>query len=95
MNYPVDTPIQLRAVLRALRQSRRLTQTELGTLLGVSQKRIARIEAAPDVTSFDQISRLVSAMGGRLVVEDVAQAAAGHNKSAMDAKGMKNDGDTW
>jgi HTH-type transcriptional regulator/antitoxin HipB len=68
--YPVDTPQQLRSILRALRQSLDLTQAELGERLGVSQKRIARIEAAPGLTSFDQIARMVSAMGGRLVIEE-------------------------
>ena len=69
MVYPVNNAIQLRAVLRALRQSRDLSQTEVGTLLGVNQKRVARIENAPGLTSFDQIARLISALGGRLVVE--------------------------
>ncbi len=69
MNYPVNTSIQLRAVLRALRQSRNLSQAEVGQLLGVNQKRVARIENAPGLTSFDQISRLVAALGGRLVIE--------------------------
>jgi HTH-type transcriptional regulator/antitoxin HipB len=68
--YPVDTPQQLRTVLRALRQSRKLTQAELGERIGVSQKRIARIESAPELTQFDQIARIVSALGGRLVLED-------------------------
>ena len=67
--YAVDTPQQLRVILRSLRQSRGLTQQQLGERLGVSQKRIARIEAAPEVTAFDQIARMVSAMGYRLVVE--------------------------
>ena len=70
--YPVDTPQQLRAILRALRQARGLTQTQLGQRIGVTQKRIARIEAAPQVTGFDQIARMVSAMGGRLVIEEQA-----------------------
>jgi HTH-type transcriptional regulator / antitoxin HipB len=68
--YPVDTPQQLRTILRSLRQSRGLTQTQLGQMLGVSQKRIARIEAAPEVTAFDQIARMISAMGCRLVIEE-------------------------
>lgn len=42
-------------------------------MLGVSRKRIARIEAAPDVTAFDQVSRMVSAMGCRLVIEEPAK----------------------
>ena len=68
--FPVDTPQQLRIVLRSLRQTSGLTQTQLGERLGVSQKRIAQIEAAPEVTAFDQIARMVSAMGYRLVIEE-------------------------
>ena len=68
--YPVNTPQQLRTILRSLRQSRQLTQQQLGQRLGVSQKRIARIEAAPEVTSFDQIARMVTAMGYQLIVEE-------------------------
>lgn len=69
MTYPVSTSAQLRAVLRALRQSRSLTQAQAGALLGVNQRRTARIEGNPGVTNFAQIARLVSALGGRLVVE--------------------------
>ena len=69
MTYPVDTPVQLRAVLRALRQTRSLTQEQAGKLLGVNQRRAAKIEGNPGVTSFAQISRLVSALGGRLLIE--------------------------
>jgi HTH-type transcriptional regulator/antitoxin HipB len=69
MQYPVNTSAQLRAVLRGLRQNRGLSQTQAGTLIGVSQKRIARIEAKPGVTSFDQIAKLVATLGGRLLLE--------------------------
>lgn len=69
MNYPVTTSAQLRTVLLGLRQSRALSQAQVGQLLGVNQKRAARIEGAPGVTGFDQIARLVSALGGRLVIE--------------------------
>jgi HTH-type transcriptional regulator/antitoxin HipB len=75
MDYPVTTSAQLRAVLRGLRQSQQLSQTQAGQRLGVNQKRLARIEAAPGVTSFDQIARLVSALGGRLVVSVAAGTA--------------------
>lgn len=70
MKYPVDSPQQLRTILRSLRQAQGLTQTQLGERLGVTQKRIARIEAAPEVTAFDQISRMVTAMGYRLTIEE-------------------------
>ena len=69
MKYPVDNQTQLRAVLRALRQTRGVSQASLGQTVGVNQKRIARIETAPGVTSFDQISRIVIALGGRIVIE--------------------------
>jgi HTH-type transcriptional regulator / antitoxin HipB len=52
-----------------MRKSRSLSQLQLGQLLGVNQKRAARIEQDPGVTSFDQIARLVAALGGRIVIE--------------------------
>lgn len=70
MNYPIDTPTQARAVLRSLRQARGLSQAQAGQLLGVSQKRVARIESAPDRTSVAQVARLVALLGGRLVIDD-------------------------
>jgi HTH-type transcriptional regulator / antitoxin HipB len=76
MQYPVDTPQQLRAVLRALRQARGMTQLQVGERLGVNQKRVARIEAAPELTSFDQIARLVASLGGRLLIDAAEPAAA-------------------
>ncbi len=70
MNYAVSTPAQLRTVLRAMRDSRGLSQAQLGNRIGVSQRRIATIEAAPGRASFDQLSRIVAALGGRLVIDD-------------------------
>ncbi len=69
MKYPVSTPRQLGPILRGMRKARGLTQAQVGQLLNVNQKRVARIEGAPGVTSFDQISRLVSFLGGRFVIE--------------------------
>ena len=80
MNYPIDTPAQLRAVLRALRQARGLSQEQAGTLLGVSQKRIARIEAAPGRASLDQVAKLVALLGGRLSIQDSVPVAASASK---------------
>ena len=74
MNYPVDTPLQLRAVLKSLRKSRGHTQAQLGAKLGLSQKRVAGIEKNPQVTSIDQISRIIGILGARLVVEEPDRA---------------------
>jgi HTH-type transcriptional regulator/antitoxin HipB len=102
MNFPVTTTPQLRAVLRGLRKSRALSQAQVGRLLGVNQKRAARIEGAPGVTSFDQIARLVAALGGRLVVEmpdtpppaDTAPANRGAKLKAA-ARLAKSDQAGW
>lgn len=72
MNYPVNTSLQLRAVLKSLRKSRGLTQAQLGAKLSLSQKRIAGIEKNPHVTAFDQISRIVSLLGARVVIEELS-----------------------
>ena len=80
MNYAVDTPAQLRAVLRGLRQARGLSQEQAGALLGVSQKRIARIEAAPGRASLDQVAKLVALLGGRLSIQDSVPVAASASK---------------
>jgi len=71
MNYAVSTPAQLRTVLRALRDSRGLSQAQLGDRIGVSQRRIAAIEASPGRASFDQLSRIVATLGGRLAIADL------------------------
>ena len=68
--YSVDTPQQLRTILRSMRRASGLTQAQLGERIGVTQKRIARIEAAPEVTAFDQIARMVTAMGYRLMIDE-------------------------
>ena len=68
--YSVHTPQQLRTILRSMRQASGLTQAQLGERIGVTQKRIARIEAAPEVTAFDQIARMVAAMGYRLMIDE-------------------------
>ncbi len=70
MNYPIDTPAQAGAVLKALRSAKGLSQAQLGELMGVNQKRIARIEAAPGRTSVAQVAKLVALLGGRLVISD-------------------------
>lgn len=93
MNYAVSTPAQLRAVLRAMRDSRDLSQAQLGERIGVSQRRIATIEATPGRASFDQLSRLVAALGGRLVIDDPSAKvpSAGRKKPAKAALSEKAD----
>ncbi len=95
MKYPVDNQTQLRAVLRALRQTRALSQAGLGQAVGVNQKRIARIEAAPGVTGFDQISRLVTALGGRIVIETGDDLAVKPKDTKSKTKRASQPQATW
>jgi len=72
MDYPLRLVSQLRAHLQALRRQRSLTQAQLGARLGLSQVRIAEIEANPGVVSVDQLARILSALGAMLVLRDLA-----------------------
>ncbi len=76
MDYPLRLADQLRAHLRALRKQRGLTQTQLGQRLGLSQVRIAEIEARPGVVSVDQLLKILSALDAALVLRDQADAPA-------------------
>jgi HTH-type transcriptional regulator / antitoxin HipB len=76
MDYPLRLVSQLRAHLQALRKQRGLTQAQLGKRLGLSQVRIAEIEANPGVVSVDQLARILSALGATLVLRDLAVEAA-------------------
>lgn len=76
MDYPVRLVDQLRAHLQALRRQRGLTQAQLGQRLGLSQVRIAEIEARPGLVSVDQLVRILSALGVGLVLRDEDTEAA-------------------
>ena len=54
--------------------------------MGLSQKRIARIEAAPGRAGFDQVTKLISVLGGRMVIEviDPNQSPKKTTKTAKD-----------
>lgn len=80
MNYPINTPGQARAVLKSLRAAKGLSQAQVGQLMGVNQKRIARIENDPGRTSLAQVAKLVALLGGQLVIEEAA--ATGKNPNA-------------
>ncbi len=100
MNYPISTVAQLKAVLRALRKDQQLSQAELGQRIGVNQKRVARIEASPGVTSFDQIARITSALGARIVIqrddhEPTATGATGAKKLSAQSRRVPKSAPTW
>lgn len=67
--YPIRFASQLREHLRSLRKSQGLTQAQLGAQLGVSQARIAEIEANPGLVSLEQLLQLLSRLDSGLALE--------------------------
>jgi HTH-type transcriptional regulator/antitoxin HipB len=68
MDYSLLTPKQLAAYLRSLRRSKRLTQSALGSKLGLSQRRIATIEQDPEAVSIGQLMRIFALLDARLIL---------------------------
>jgi HTH-type transcriptional regulator / antitoxin HipB len=68
MNYLIQAPNQLASHLRSFRRARHLTQAQLGTLVGLDQTRIAKIEKDPRRISVDQLAKILSALGVRLLL---------------------------
>jgi HTH-type transcriptional regulator/antitoxin HipB len=83
--FPVRFPDQLRQHLRALRKRRGLTQAQLGALIGVSQARIAEIEANPGLVNFEQLMKLLSVLGVSLTLQEEAAAPAATGAPAAKA----------
>jgi HTH-type transcriptional regulator / antitoxin HipB len=85
--FPVRFPDQLRQHLRALRKRRGLTQAQLGALVGVSQARIAEIEANPGLVNFEQLMKLLSVLGVSLTLQEEAAApVVTHSPAAKASK---------
>ncbi|MES2950007.1 MAG: helix-turn-helix transcriptional regulator [Pseudomonadota bacterium] len=76
MLYPIQTPNQLAAHLRALRLSKKLTQAQLATKLGLSQTRVARIEKDPLSISVDQLLRVLAALDASVVLQTADSGSA-------------------
>lgn len=87
--FPVRFPDQLRQHLRALRKRHGLTQAQLGALIGVSQARIAEIEANPGLVNFEQLMKLLSVLGVSLTLQEEAVAPAATRAPAAKASKPK------
>lgn len=83
--FPVRFADQLRQHLRALRKRHGLTQAQLGALIGVSQARIAEIEANPGLVNFEQLMKLLSVLGVSLTLQEEAAAPAATGAPAAKA----------
>jgi HTH-type transcriptional regulator/antitoxin HipB len=68
-----------------MRKARGLTQAELGALLGVSQARLAEIEANPGLVNFEQLMKLLSVLGVTVTLHQEASVPV--KAAAIRAKG--------
>jgi HTH-type transcriptional regulator/antitoxin HipB len=68
-----------------MRKARGLTQAELGALLGVSQARLAEIEANPGLVNFEQLMKLLSVLGVTVTLHQEASVPV--QAAAIRAKG--------
>ena len=69
MSTAIRTSGQLGPVLRALRQLRGWSQTELGRRIGLSQERISSIERRPERITVSQLLTVLMALDGELLVD--------------------------
>src|ERR1700722_5259287 len=65
----LDARVELALAIRRQRESRNLSQKELGVKLGTSQPRVVKIERAAADVSLDQLVRAFTAAGGKIVVK--------------------------
>ena len=68
MGNAIRTSGQLGPALRALREERGWSQTELGRRVGLSQERISSIERAPERITVGQLLTVLMALDGELQV---------------------------
>lgn len=67
---------QLGQLLLSARKRKRLSQGELGALVGLSQARISQMEREPETVSAGQLLALAAALNLELLVQDKAVEGA-------------------
>lgn len=77
MDYVARNPEQLGQVLKACRTRRQLTQTAVGSRVGMRQAQISGIETQGADITVDTLYKLMSALGLELVVRDRQTPTAG------------------
>lgn len=94
MDYPIQAPGQLSSHLRSLRKAKRLSQAQLGALLGVGQTRVARIERDPASISVDQFLAVLQALGAQMVLrQDGVPGSGPASRTRLTASGSPADAD--
>lgn len=68
MDYQIKTPDQLGAVLKGFRRDRKLTQSQVGSQVGLPQNTVSEIESNPARSSMGRVFKLLAALDLDLVV---------------------------
>lgn len=78
---PIVTASQLGLALQSTRKSRKLSQAQLASRLGLSQNRLSELEREPGTLSVDQLLALCGQLGLQVVLQrrddPAAPAASG------------------
>lgn len=69
-DYPIQTDSQLPLLLRALRKSRHMSQTELAQRLGVAQQTISQMERNAATVTVQRLTKVLAILGAQLVLRD-------------------------
>ena len=72
MSTPIRTTGDLGPLLKRLRKDRKLSQTELGRRIGLSQERISAIENHPESVTLDNLLTLLMALDAHFSVVEQA-----------------------
>lgn len=75
MDYPIQTPDQLRQYIIGLRKKAGYSQEEAGALLGLTQQGYQRLERNPGNVSFTKIMRALQVLRGALILRDSSDQA--------------------
>ncbi|WP_158623707.1 helix-turn-helix domain-containing protein [Corallococcus llansteffanensis] len=70
ITFSAQTPAQLGAVLRGYRRARGLTQDQLATRLGLTQKAISHAETYPDRLGVDRLFQILAGLNVEFVLRD-------------------------
>ncbi len=86
MEYKIAIVQQLPSLLKSMRKKIGLTQKEMGEKLGVSQRRVAAIEAHPESARFERILQILFELDADLIVRE---------RNETPAKNHPDDGESW
>jgi HTH-type transcriptional regulator/antitoxin HipB len=98
MDYPINFADQLAQHLKAFRQDRGLTQTQLALQLGLAQSRVADIETNPGKVSLENLFKVLTALDVRVVLREgpanpasdsVPTSAEGGSKTLAELKSLQ------